>query len=198
MFGSVVDAPLMREGEAVLRTLSPLPLVCEQRDFSPWNLLIDRRQRLQVLDWESAELNGLPLVDLIYFTTYLGFYVTRSSTTESQWECYREMLQPGTFTGTVSSECQKRYAERLGIAASDILPLRLLCWMIHSRSEYQRMVVDSGGTPPPQLLRRSLFLGLWETELHSALRPGPGGAAGIKRQTPLGVEKGAVPDGLVT
>jgi hypothetical protein len=166
-FGPAVDPALVRESAKLLGTLGPLPLVCEQRDFSPWNLLIGSRGELQVLDWESAEPRGLPLMDLVYFTTYLSFYVEGARTRERHLECYRDTLQPSTCTGSVVQECQERYADRVGIRQTDIGPLRLLCWMVHSRSEYQHFVTEIGGVPGPGQLRRSLFLRLWEEELRA-------------------------------
>ncbi len=175
-FGSVVDPTLIRESADVLGTLGPLPIVCEQRDFSPWNLLIGSGDELQVLDWESAEPQGLPLMDLVYFTTYLSFYVEGARTPERYRQCYRETLQDSTFTGSVRRECQERYAERVGVPRTDIAPLSLLCWMLHSRSEYRQFATDIGAVPGPSQLRRSLFVSLWEEELRGLLQARPLGS----------------------
>jgi aminoglycoside phosphotransferase (APT) family kinase protein len=35
----------------------------EQRDFGPWNLLVTPAGQIAVLDWESAEVDGLPALD---------------------------------------------------------------------------------------------------------------------------------------
>jgi hypothetical protein len=183
-FGSVVDPELLRESAAILGTLGPLPIVCEQRDFSPWNLLINSEQELQVLDWESAEPQGLPVMDLVYFTSHLAFYVAGAHTPECWRECYRETLQPSTFTGAVGQECQERYAERVGVRAADIAPLRLLCWMVHSRSEYRRFAADIGGVPQPAQLRRSLFMSLWEEELRSLLQTDSLGSSRLRGNQP--------------
>ena len=47
----------------------PFPIVWRHRDFTPWNLLRDRRGRLSVLDWEGAE-PGLALCDLLHFVAH--------------------------------------------------------------------------------------------------------------------------------
>ena len=176
-FGSVVDPALIRESANVLATLGPVPMVCEQRDFSPWNLFIGSDKELQVLDWESAEPQGLPMMDLVYFTTYLSFYLERARTPDRYRGCYRETLQASTFTGSVRKQCEEQYAERVGVPRTDIGPLRLLCWMLHSHSEYQQFSTGVVGVPGPAQLRRSLFLSLWEEELQALLQLGPLGSS---------------------
>jgi hypothetical protein len=47
----------------------------------------------------------------------------------------------------------------------------VLLWLIHSRSEYRRLVGDSGGAPQPARLRHSLFVALWEEELGQSASP---------------------------
>ena len=80
-------------------------------------------------------------------------------------ESYRTMLDPATFTGRIVAECQQRYLACVGLDSSVLRPLRLLTWLIHSRSEYQRFAAEGAGEPDPADLRRSLFVNLWEEEL---------------------------------
>jgi hypothetical protein len=184
MFGRVIDPLLVRESRAVLETLGHLPVCCEQRDFAPWNLLVTPQHQLQVLDWESAELQGLPLMDLIYYTTYLAFYLGEARTPDACLESYRQTLQPSTLVGEVSLECQQLYIKRLGLPVAKTVPLRLLCWMLHSRSEYRRFAADAGGMPEPWQLRRSLFLGLWEEELRHLRQPGSSSSSHLRPASP--------------
>lgn len=164
-FGSVVDPESLKQTRVALGRLDRLPPVHEHRDFSPWNVLITRNNRLVVLDWESAELEGLPALDLIYFLTYLAFFANGAMESGRYRESYRELLDPGTPTGRVFRECQRRYCERLGLDPCVMHPLRLLTWLLHSRSEFGRLAADAGGPPNPEALRSSLFVALWEEEL---------------------------------
>ena len=68
----MVEAASLAEARRLLTRLEGLPLVCEHRDFSPWNLFVHAGDRLAVFDWESSEPEGLPLLDLIYFLTYMA------------------------------------------------------------------------------------------------------------------------------
>lgn len=164
-FGSIADRGLIRETEAILATLPPLPIVCEQRDFSPWNVLIDANGELAVLDWESAELHGLPALDLSYFLTYLAFFHERALETGRIREAYRAALDPTTFTGSVQRECLGRYIAGTGLDPAALHPLRLLAWLLHARSEYQHFSADTLERPDPAKLRQSVFVTLWEEEL---------------------------------
>jgi hypothetical protein len=171
-FGRVIDPEKVQATRAILATLGDLPLVCEQRDCSPWNVLIAGNGELVILDWESAEPNGLPLLDLIYFLTYLIFFLDGAMESQRFAESYRTMLDPATFTGRIVADCQQLYLDCMGLDLSVLRPLCLLTWLIHSRSEYQRFAAERAGQPDPADLRRSLFVSLWEEELSHAIVTG--------------------------
>jgi hypothetical protein len=164
-FGSIVDPERLRETRAILATVGDLPLVFEQRDCSPWNVLIAPDGKLAVLDWESAEPRGLPALDLIYFLTYLAFFLDNAMETGRFGESYRAALDPATFTGEVQVECQRRYLTLTGMDPAALRPLRLLVWLIHAHSEFRQFSAESAGRPAPDRLSRSLFVRLWENEL---------------------------------
>jgi hypothetical protein len=164
-FGPILDRGMLRETEAILDTLDSLPVVCEHRDFSPWNILVGSDGELIVLDWESTELHGLPAVDLIYFLTYLAFYVSGTWRSKRFRKSHRDALDPSTLTGNVRNECMTHYVSRTGINPDALGPLRLFTWMLHSRSEYRHFVADVAGKPGREILRRSLFVSLWEEEV---------------------------------
>jgi len=174
LFGGVVDPGLLEQTRAVLREIGSLPLVPEQRDFGPWNVLVTAGNGLAVLDWESAELDGLPALDLLYFLTYASLQVDGAQNLERRIAAYRRMLDPGTATGAVRHECLTLYRDMLGISAAQLAPLRLLLWLTHAPSEFRQMTADAGGPPGPDVLRRSLFLAFWAEELRDLTRsPSP-------------------------
>jgi hypothetical protein len=164
-FGSVLDSSVPSACRTLLERLGDLPLVCEHRDCSPWNLLLTSAGELAVLDWESAELDGLPGLDLAYFLAYLVFFVDKAIQTRQMVDAYRRSADPATSTGRVREECQRRYIDRTGLAPATLRPLRLLAWLIHSRSEYRHLAADAGGIPQSAALRNSLFYNLVLEEL---------------------------------
>jgi hypothetical protein len=167
-FDPMLDPAKLQATRAILASLGDLPLVCEQRDCSPWNILIAKDGGLVLLDWESAEPRGLPVLDLIYFLTYLSFFLDGAMDSQRFRESYRAALDPTTFTGRVVAECQRHYLTRVGLGPQVLRPLRLLTWLIHSQSDYRRLAAGGPGQPNPADLRRSLFVSLWEEELAHA------------------------------
>jgi aminoglycoside phosphotransferase (APT) family kinase protein len=161
----VVDRGLLREAEAIIRGLGALPSVPEQRDLGPWNVLVTPAGGIAVLDWESAEVDGLPALDLLYYLAYAAFSADRARDREGRVASFRRSLDATTFTGAIRRDCLARYAGALGLEASQLAPLRALVWLIHAPSDARHAAADAGGTPPAELLSRSLFLGLWEEEV---------------------------------
>lgn len=166
-FGRVVDPGLLREGASIARAIGDCPAVPEQRDFGPWNLVVLPSGELGVLDWESAEVEGLPALDLLYYLAYASFNVERAHHHEGRVAAYRRALDPTTRTGSVRRECLLRYRESLGLPLEHLGPLRVLVWLIHTASDYRHAAADAGGAPSAAALERSLFLGLWGEEVRA-------------------------------
>jgi hypothetical protein len=165
-FGRVVDPERLRSTNELLRSLGSLPVVCEQRDFSPWNVFEgESGQGIVVLDWESGEARGIPALDLIYFATHAAFYLERAWITGKVAAAHRAAWSRDTEMGRVNHACAARYLERLGLREEFLAPLRMLAWVLHSHSDYVHMCADTGGPPDSDQLRRSRFLQLFDVEL---------------------------------
>ena len=169
-FGSVLPPDFPGECRRILESLGPLPLVWEQRDFSPWNVFVDSAGEISAVDWESAEPDGFPLLDLVYFLTYLSFSLDQARRTGRFLDSYRAFLDPGSFTGRIAAECMDRYSETLGLVRTARRPLRVMTWLLHLRSEYAQLAGDACGSPSPEALRQALFLRLLEEEVRGGVR----------------------------
>ena len=167
VFGGVVDQGLLREGEAILGGLGALQAMPEQRDFGPWNVLVTPAGEIAVLDWESADVDGLPALDLLYYLAYAAFNVDGASDRERRVASYRRSLDAATWTGAIRHDCLSRYFGTLGLEPAQLAPLRTLVWLIHAQSDARHAAADAGGAPPAELLSRSLFLALWEEEVRN-------------------------------
>jgi phosphotransferase family enzyme len=167
-FAGLVPVEAFDRAESIISTIAVDVLVCEHRDFSPWNVHIDAAGEIAVLDWESAEVRGLPLLDLIYFLTYLGFELERGRPRDVV-AAYRAMIEGRGPVGEVAAECTARYTRALGLDIRLLPALGVLVWMIHARSEHRAMTADSGGPPDAAVLGRSVFLPLWHAALDSCV-----------------------------
>src|SRR5207248_1477046 len=95
-FGQVLEPAHLTQSEALLRQLGPLPIVCEQRDFAPWNVHRTPNGKLVVFDWESAVPEGLPLMDLWYFLSFVAFALDGARSSEEEVTAYVRMLDTAT------------------------------------------------------------------------------------------------------
>ncbi len=156
-FGSVLEPRTPERVRRLLEGLGPLPRAIEHRDLAPWNIRELRAGALGVLDWESAELDGVAGPDLHYAIAHLAFDLTGATSPEAQIRVYSSLLDPTTRLGDASGRVLARYAQAAGMALSDLRRTALLTWLIHGRSEYARLAADSGGEPTSGSLRRAFF-----------------------------------------
>jgi hypothetical protein len=166
-FGGVLDDDRLARAESVLRDLPDLPAVAEQRDFSPWNVF-EGQDGLVVLDWESGEPDGVPLLDLVYFATYAAYYLEGAWVSHRYEDAYRAAWSRETAIGRVNHACVSRYLGQLGLDVAIAPALRLLTWTIHAHSDYVHRELDAGGPPSAEQLRGSMFLRLFTIELDGA------------------------------
>jgi aminoglycoside phosphotransferase (APT) family kinase protein len=164
-FGSAAEPQLFADARASLDGLGDLPPAYEHRDCSPWNVLVAAERRPMLLDWESAEPDGLPGMDLVYFLANCAFVLDGAIERGGTRESYARFLDPNTPHGRVAAMAIEEYTAALGLGADDLRRLRLLCWIVHSRSDYRHLQLELPGAPRPEALRQAMFLGLVEEEL---------------------------------
>jgi aminoglycoside phosphotransferase (APT) family kinase protein len=155
-FVQTVDRGLLQATRRYLEHLGEFPLVPEQRDLWTGNLLLDDDGRLGVVDWEDAQPQGLPAVDLVYFLTDLAFMRAGAYASRQFRPTYRATLDPATFLGRVRAECLSRYAAGIGLDPAALRALSVLTWLPNAVWEYRH---------PATALPR--FLQLWEEELRA-------------------------------
>jgi glycosyltransferase involved in cell wall biosynthesis len=148
----------------LLDDLGGLPPAVEHRDCSPWNVLLGPAGDPVLLDWESAEPEGLPGLDLVYFLANCAFVLDGALESGYTRETYARLLDATTPHGAVAARAIAEYTAALGISEADFRRLRLLCWIVHSRSDYRHLRLESG-RPSTEALQASTFFGLVEEEL---------------------------------
>jgi hypothetical protein len=162
-FGSVLEPGLLESVSARLEVLRDLPLVFEHRDCSPWNIVLGEDGQPGLLDWESAEPRGLPCRDLVYFLSNAAFILDGALDSGRTRATYRQLLDNRTPSGRVAADCLGRYCAQLELDPQVLPPLRLLTWIVHSRSDFRHLELE--GRADPASLRSAPFLGLVQEEM---------------------------------
>jgi hypothetical protein len=165
-FGPVIDPLMLRDAADRIESIGTLPVVCEQRDFSPWNVLVDPEGGIAVLDWESSRLEGVPATDLVYFLAYAAVVLRGAFASGDYGAAYRDLRHTGTTVGVAATDCLARYSDALGLDDAQLRALRILTWMLHAPSVHAHLTAAAGGHPPaPEQLGTSEFLRFWEIEM---------------------------------
>jgi hypothetical protein len=97
------------------------PLVATHNDLTMWNVLLDGRDGLGVVDWESGRPVGLPLKDLLYAVVD-GVAATHGH--RDRLAAFRACFAPGGAQAARVSEWQRRLCQALDLPAD----IALLCW----------------------------------------------------------------------
>lgn len=142
-FSHLVERPLQRfkqqaagdpmackMAERTLACLTPLaqariPCVVEHGDFSHPNVMFAGDSGLGVVDWELAEIKGLPATDLFVFLSYVAFSRHRARKSPEYLRAFRE-----AFFGedAWAPRFMQRYAEQLQLRHDTLRLLFLACW----------------------------------------------------------------------
>jgi SAM-dependent methyltransferase len=133
-------------------TDTPFPLVFQHGDPGPWNMLVAPDGRVALLDWESAEPQGMPLWDLLYFLRSYALNVSRVAGISDRLEgvarhLLEESLLSAWIVGTVRDYCAQ---VRLG--SQYVEPLYYACWMHRALKQATLL--------PPDRLKQGVYVRL--------------------------------------
>lgn len=151
-----------------IRTMD-LPLVMEHGDLSHPNVMLRRNGKrsgyeIGVVDWELADLKGLPACDLFFFLTYVAFARHRVRSNGRHVTAFHE-----AFFGAQSwaQPYVQAYAERLELSSQALTPLFVLTWMRYVAGLLARFgtaVPESGAFDDRTItwLRNNRYYLLWQ------------------------------------
>jgi hypothetical protein len=120
---------------AVAASRRPFPLVFQHGDAGTWNLLVTADGRPAFLDWEAAELHGIPLWDLFYLARSVAVGVARASGTRGSLEAFARELLPDGPMSRVLGHHVGRHATQIGLDPALVEALLLTCWMHRALKE---------------------------------------------------------------
>jgi aminoglycoside phosphotransferase (APT) family kinase protein len=99
--------------------------VFEHGDLSAPNILLAARDGLGVVDWELAEPQGLPALDLFFFLTFIAFARRRTRKQTDYLVAFHEaFFGPGAWAWPYV----RRYATKLHLSSEVLKPLFIVCW----------------------------------------------------------------------
>ncbi|HEY8169613.1 MAG TPA: phosphotransferase [Candidatus Limnocylindria bacterium] len=124
-----------------------LPIVFQHGDPGVWNMLVDESDRVVFLDWESAEANGLPLWDLLYFQRSYGALASRrEGPGRGLQAALRHIVTPTALQARFVDDTL-RLADRIGLPIQMVEPMLYACWMHRALKQATRRrpaTLDSG------------------------------------------------------
>jgi hypothetical protein len=115
-----------------------LPAVLQHGDPGPWNLFVRADGTVVFLDWEAAELRGMPLWDLFYF---LRSYVLlgRVRGLHSRLDSFTAAFLAESPLSSLLQQAVEHYCARVGLHPTLVEPLFFTCWMHRALKESARL-----------------------------------------------------------
>jgi hypothetical protein len=100
-----------------------------------WNLLVDPEGALVVLDWEAADIYGMPLWDVFYFMRSFGVWVARAGGTTDQLRGFEQQFFEPSALNDLLGDGVARICHDAGIDRALVEPLFYTCWMHRALKE---------------------------------------------------------------
>jgi hypothetical protein len=111
------------------------PVVFQHGDPGIWNLLVSPTGAPVVLDWEAADLRGMPLWDIFYFMRSFGIWVARAEGTTDQLRGFeRQFLAPSAI-GDMLHDAVVQFCRDSALDWALVEPLFYTCWMHRALKE---------------------------------------------------------------
>jgi aminoglycoside phosphotransferase (APT) family kinase protein len=135
------EADLAERTLAVLDVLRPAdtPLVLEHGDLSHPNLISLEDGGIGAVDWELAELDGLPAHDLCFCLAFIAFATNRARTPDERLAAFHDVfLAPQAWGRRAISD----HARRLGVDSEMLTPLFIACWARYTTRLVGRVGAD--------------------------------------------------------
>lgn len=130
---------LTRQIAVVRNSLDPFPLLLQHGDLGPWNILVTPDEEIGVLDWEAAEIKGMPLWDLFYFMRSFGLDIARAHGTQDHHDGLDLLFLTDSPVNLLFTKSTERYCHQIGLKRELIVPLFYTCWMHRALKEASRL-----------------------------------------------------------
>jgi len=133
---------------AVIRaTENTFPLLLQHGDPGPWNVLVTPGGDIAFLDWEAAEIKGMPLWDMFYFLRSYCMEIARANGIHDRLDGFTQLFLTESPFNQLVAKSAKQYCQLIGLAQELVEPLFYTCWMHRALKESSRLTykrVESG------------------------------------------------------
>ncbi len=133
------DAFLQEQVAAISHNRHAFPLVFQHGDPGPWNAIVTPDEKVAFLDWEAAEIHGMPLWDLFYFARSYSIGAARAQGIHDRLQGFSEQFLSDTALSRLLVDRIAHYCERVGLHRSLVEPLFYTCWMHRALKESTRL-----------------------------------------------------------
>ena len=171
--------PLSREEQQLLeRTVDlvaplaeiDLPPVFEHGDLSSPNILLLRQGGVGVVDWELAEPDGMPGVDLFFFLTFAAFALSRARSNGDTVAAFHEaFFGKAAWARPFITSYWEHLQEKAGLVvpAPALTPLFIACWARYTTNLLRRLGAGRNNQAVAQAdtlawLRSNRYYALWQ------------------------------------
>lgn len=141
-------APFLEQGQAYLGWLTArctqvagaaTPFVATHNDLTMWNLLLNERGQLGLVDWEQAQHAGLPLVDFYYA---MADAVAASRRYADRPLAFADCFMPGGAYMPVVRQLEQHLRLAVAIPAACADLYFHACWLQHAANEHGKKQPD--------------------------------------------------------
>lgn len=115
-------------------TRIPCPLVATHNDLTMWNILRDDQGPIGIIDWETGEPMGLPLVDFFYAAVD-GVAATRNY--NDRLKAFQACFIPGGTHEPVIRRLATNFKRAIPTAGGILEMAFHSCWLHHAANEYR-------------------------------------------------------------
>lgn len=130
---------LDQQVESLAAGADALRTVVQHGDPGPWNALLAPNGATLLLDWEAAELAGVPLWDLFYFWRSFTIRSARRQRRGDSLAALARHWRPGSPCAERLARAASDYGGRIGLAGSMVAGLFYLCWVHRALKEATRL-----------------------------------------------------------
>jgi hypothetical protein len=157
-------------GEEAVRSIPPVPATFLHNDVAEENVVVSK-DGFMVLDWEWAQLHGLPLSDLVYFGVHVLRIIDGALTEAERDRHFLDVLAGNAEGSPVLFHWIRELVAALELPPDAVGPLVTASWLDRGRLslvEHRRAEAVGGGPLDPAFAERAALI--WKRE--PALGPG--------------------------